>query len=255
MPGLIVTNPPYGERIGAESGLPALYSELGARAARSIPGLAGGDSHRQSAAGAQPRDLRQAHASGLQRHHRVPAAALRFERGQRAAAGRGGARGLVEPARRADVRQSAAQESAAPGSLGRTRAHRLLSRVRRRHAGIRVRHRSLRPRAAARLCAGICSAENRESGERPGAPPRGVGGAAGGAGGADCLRCTRGCASRRRAASSTRSATRTAERHAVQEGGLKFWVNFRDYLDTGLFLDHRIVRGNAARAGPRTRIS
>jgi len=34
----------------------------------------------------------------------------------------------------------------------------------------------------------------------------------------------------------------TAERHVVQEGGLKFWVNFRDYLDTGLFLDHRIVR-------------
>jgi 23S rRNA (guanine2445-N2)-methyltransferase / 23S rRNA (guanine2069-N7)-methyltransferase len=33
-----------------------------------------------------------------------------------------------------------------------------------------------------------------------------------------------------------------AERHAVQEGGLKFWVNFNDYLDTGLFLDHRIVR-------------
>jgi 23S rRNA G2069 N7-methylase RlmK/C1962 C5-methylase RlmI len=28
----------------------------------------------------------------------------------------------------------------------------------------------------------------------------------------------------------------------VFEGGLKFWVNFRDYLDTGLFLDHRIVR-------------
>jgi len=35
-----------------------------------------------------------------------------------------------------------------------------------------------------------------------------------------------------------------AERHAVQEGGLKFWVNFRDYLDTGLFLDHRIVRAS-----------
>jgi 23S rRNA (guanine2445-N2)-methyltransferase / 23S rRNA (guanine2069-N7)-methyltransferase len=34
-----------------------------------------------------------------------------------------------------------------------------------------------------------------------------------------------------------------AERHAVAEGGLKFWVNFRDYLDTGLFLDHRIMRG------------
>jgi 23S rRNA (guanine2445-N2)-methyltransferase / 23S rRNA (guanine2069-N7)-methyltransferase len=33
-----------------------------------------------------------------------------------------------------------------------------------------------------------------------------------------------------------------AERHVVRENGLKFWVNFRDYLDTGLFLDHRITR-------------
>ncbi|HEY2682249.1 MAG TPA: bifunctional 23S rRNA (guanine(2069)-N(7))-methyltransferase RlmK/23S rRNA (guanine(2445)-N(2))-methyltransferase RlmL [Steroidobacteraceae bacterium] len=32
------------------------------------------------------------------------------------------------------------------------------------------------------------------------------------------------------------------ERFVVQEGGLKFLVNFRDYLDTGLFLDHRVVR-------------
>jgi 23S rRNA (guanine2445-N2)-methyltransferase / 23S rRNA (guanine2069-N7)-methyltransferase len=32
------------------------------------------------------------------------------------------------------------------------------------------------------------------------------------------------------------------ERHRVHEGGLAFWVNFRDYLDTGLFLDHRLVR-------------
>jgi 23S rRNA (guanine2445-N2)-methyltransferase / 23S rRNA (guanine2069-N7)-methyltransferase len=37
------------------------------------------------------------------------------------------------------------------------------------------------------------------------------------------------------------SAT-TAERVKVSEGGLEFWVNFRDYLDTGLFLDHRITR-------------
>jgi 23S rRNA (guanine2445-N2)-methyltransferase / 23S rRNA (guanine2069-N7)-methyltransferase len=34
----------------------------------------------------------------------------------------------------------------------------------------------------------------------------------------------------------------TKERYVVQEGGLKFWVNFRDYLDTGLFLDHRMIR-------------
>ncbi len=31
-------------------------------------------------------------------------------------------------------------------------------------------------------------------------------------------------------------------RFLVREGGLKFWVNFDDYLDTGLFLDHRITR-------------
>jgi len=35
----------------------------------------------------------------------------------------------------------------------------------------------------------------------------------------------------------------TRERYVVHEGGLKFWVNFRDYLDTGLFLDHRLMRG------------
>ncbi|MGY6274137.1 bifunctional 23S rRNA (guanine(2069)-N(7))-methyltransferase RlmK/23S rRNA (guanine(2445)-N(2))-methyltransferase RlmL [Methylomonas sp. MgM2] len=30
--------------------------------------------------------------------------------------------------------------------------------------------------------------------------------------------------------------------HVVDEGGCKFWVNFEDYLDTGLFLDHRPIR-------------
>lgn len=32
------------------------------------------------------------------------------------------------------------------------------------------------------------------------------------------------------------------ERYIVREGGLKFFVNFTDYLDTGLFLDHRPTR-------------
>ncbi|PXW86797.1 23S rRNA m(2)G-2445 methyltransferase [Nitrosomonas sp. Nm84] len=30
--------------------------------------------------------------------------------------------------------------------------------------------------------------------------------------------------------------------HVVEESGCKFWVNFEDYLDTGLFLDHRPLR-------------
>jgi 23S rRNA (guanine2445-N2)-methyltransferase / 23S rRNA (guanine2069-N7)-methyltransferase len=39
---------------------------------------------------------------------------------------------------------------------------------------------------------------------------------------------------------------RFSDEHAVrivQEGGLKFLVNLSDYLDTGLFLDHRLTRG------------
>ena len=35
---------------------------------------------------------------------------------------------------------------------------------------------------------------------------------------------------------------RREERVEVGEAGLKFWVNFHDYLDTGLFLDHRNTR-------------
>jgi 23S rRNA (guanine2445-N2)-methyltransferase / 23S rRNA (guanine2069-N7)-methyltransferase len=33
-----------------------------------------------------------------------------------------------------------------------------------------------------------------------------------------------------------------AEFHAVREGRYRFLVNFKDYLDTGLFLDHRLTR-------------
>jgi len=43
------------------------------------------------------------------------------------------------------------------------------------------------------------------------------------------------------------------ERVVVEEGGLKFLVNFTDYLDTGLFLDHRATRARirAASKGKR----
>ncbi len=35
--------------------------------------------------------------------------------------------------------------------------------------------------------------------------------------------------------------------HQVIEGGIRFLVNFEDYLDTGLFLDHRITRNFVAK--------
>jgi 23S rRNA (guanine2445-N2)-methyltransferase / 23S rRNA (guanine2069-N7)-methyltransferase len=49
---------------------------------------------------------------------------------------------------------------------------------------------------------------------------------------------------RRRQKGSDQYRTLAAEReyHEVREGGLRFLVNFDDYLDTGLFLDHRLTR-------------
>jgi 23S rRNA (guanine2445-N2)-methyltransferase / 23S rRNA (guanine2069-N7)-methyltransferase len=41
--------------------------------------------------------------------------------------------------------------------------------------------------------------------------------------------------------------------HLVMEGGLKFFVNFEDYLDTGLFLDHRLTRAHLRAAAPGRR--
>ena len=96
---------------------------------------------------------------------------------------------------------------------------------------------------APRLRAGVRRAEDREPGERARAPPRGARGAAGGA--RPCRR--QHVHSRRAPAAEGQRAVREARASAASatwcsEGGLKFWVNFRDYLDTGLFLDHRIVR-------------
>jgi len=40
------------------------------------------------------------------------------------------------------------------------------------------------------------------------------------------------------------------EFHVVAESGLRFRVNFTDYLDTGLFLDHRLTRARLREAAP-----
>jgi 23S rRNA G2069 N7-methylase RlmK/C1962 C5-methylase RlmI len=40
----------------------------------------------------------------------------------------------------------------------------------------------------------------------------------------------------------------------VQEGGLKFQVNLSDYVDTGLFLDHRITRSMVRELAPGARV-
>ena len=60
---------------------------------------------------------------------------------------------------------------------------------------------------------------------------------------------------RRQRQRGTAQYQRTGNRGAVrvvQEGGLKFQVNLSDYLDTGLFLDHRITRRQVQDAAPGT---
>jgi 23S rRNA (guanine2445-N2)-methyltransferase / 23S rRNA (guanine2069-N7)-methyltransferase len=45
----------------------------------------------------------------------------------------------------------------------------------------------------------------------------------------------------------------TQRRMVVEEGRAKFWVNLYDYLDTGLFLDHRLLRLRFAKLSSKTR--
>jgi 23S rRNA (guanine2445-N2)-methyltransferase / 23S rRNA (guanine2069-N7)-methyltransferase len=58
---------------------------------------------------------------------------------------------------------------------------------------------------------------------------------------------------RQRGASQYTRLARQGQYTCVEEGGLKFLVNFSDHLDTGLFLDHRLTRARirAAAAGRR----
>jgi len=47
---------------------------------------------------------------------------------------------------------------------------------------------------------------------------------------------------RQRGSSQYEKQSETRRFHEVREGACRLWVNFEDYLDTGLFLDHRITR-------------
>lgn len=75
-----------------------------------------------------------------------------------------------------------------------------------------------------------------------------AGGSGAGSGKGDKPRGTRGGASpagrpSRGTGSGTPNDIRTRRLPLIEEGGLTFAVNFNDYLDTGIFLDHRVTRG------------
>ncbi len=240
--GLIVTNPPYGERIGAESGLPALYSELGLALRDRFKGW-------QAAILTGNPPLARNLGIYAKRTHRffngtIECRLLRFE--------------LNEAAEQRPAEAVRADWSGRPGA--QMFANRLRKNLQllepwaeREHIDCFRVYDADMPEYA--FAIDLYGREPRHVYVQEYAPPKTVN--------------QESARERRREAlavlpevlavpiAQVHSRVRKpqkgseqyekrdsqGERYAVQEGGLKFWVNFRDYLDTGLFLDHRLVRG------------
>jgi 23S rRNA (guanine2445-N2)-methyltransferase / 23S rRNA (guanine2069-N7)-methyltransferase len=239
--GLVVANPPYGERIGAESGLPALYSELGTMLRERFQGW-------QAAILTGNPPLARNLGIYAKRTHRVfngtiECRLLRFE--------------LNEASAQRPSEEVRADWSSRPGAqMFANRLRKNLQRLdpwaEREHIDCFRVYDADMPEYA--FAIDLYGRGARHVYVQEYAPPKTVN--------------EESARERRREAlavlpevlqvplaqihSRVRKAQRgsdqyekhenVAERHAVQEGGLKFWVNFRDYLDTGLFLDHRIMR-------------
>jgi 23S rRNA (guanine2445-N2)-methyltransferase / 23S rRNA (guanine2069-N7)-methyltransferase len=239
--GLIVTNPPYGERIGADSGLPALYSELGVMLRGQFNGW-------QAAVLTGNPPLARNLGIYARRTHRffngsIECRLLRFD--------------LNEASAQRPAEEVRADWSSRPGAqMFANRLRKNLQRLdpwaeRERIECFRVYDADMPEYAFA---IDLYGRGARHAYVQEYAPPKTVD--------------QESARERRREAlavlpevlavpvSHVHSRVRKpqkgseqyekreslAERHVVAEGGLKFWVNFRDYLDTGLFLDHRIVR-------------
>ena len=240
--GLIVTNPPYGERIGAESGLPALYSELGTTLRERFDGW-------QAAILTGNPPLARNLSIYAKRTHRffngtIECRLLRFE--------------LSEANQQRPAEVVRADWSSRPGA--QMFANRLRKNLQRLDSWaerelidcFRVYDADMPEYAFA---VDLYGRESRHAYVQEYAAPKTVD--------------QENARQRRREALAVlpdvlgvpiahihsrlrkpqkgseqyQKRDALAERHAVREGGLKFWVNFNDYLDTGLFLDHRMVRG------------
>jgi 23S rRNA (guanine2445-N2)-methyltransferase / 23S rRNA (guanine2069-N7)-methyltransferase len=239
--GLIVTNPPYGERIGAEEGLPAVYSELGKTLRERFKGW-------QAAILTGNPPLARNLGIYAKRTHRVfngtiECRLLRFD--------------LNEASEQRPAEAVRADWSARPGA--QMFANRLRKNLRRLEPWAQREHIDCFRAYDADMpeysfAIDLYGREARHVYVQEYAPPKTV--------------SQESAAERRRevlavlpdvlgvpiaqvhsrvrrpqkGAEQYKKRDSAAQRHAVQEGGLKFWVNFRDYLDTGLFLDHRILR-------------
>jgi 23S rRNA (guanine2445-N2)-methyltransferase / 23S rRNA (guanine2069-N7)-methyltransferase len=240
--GLIVANPPYGERIGAESGLPALYSELGSVLRERFQGW-------QAAILTGNPPLARNLGIYAKRTHRVfngtiECRLLRFE--------------LNEASAQRPAEEVRADWSSRPGAqMFANRLRKNLQRLdpwaEREHIDCFRVYDADMPEYA--FAVDLYGRESRNVYVQEYAAPKSVDQESARERRREALAVlpevlavplsqvhTR-VRKPQKGAEQYEKRDSAAERHAVQEGGLKFWVNFRDYLDTGLFLDHRIVRG------------
>jgi 23S rRNA (guanine2445-N2)-methyltransferase / 23S rRNA (guanine2069-N7)-methyltransferase len=240
--GLIVANPPYGERIGAESGLPELYSELGAVLRDRFQGW-------QAAILTGNPPLARNLGIYAKRSHRVfngtiECRLLRFD--------------LNAASAQRPAEEVRADWSSRPGAqMFANRLRKNLQRLdpwaAREHIDCFRLYDADMPEYA--FAIDLYGRESRHVYVQEYAPPKTVNEQSARERRREALAVlpevlgvplpqvhTR-VRKPQKGADQYEKRESAAERHAVQEGGLKFWVNFRDYLDTGLFLDHRIVRG------------
>jgi 23S rRNA (guanine2445-N2)-methyltransferase / 23S rRNA (guanine2069-N7)-methyltransferase len=239
--GLVVANPPYGERIGAESGLPALYSELGAVLRERFQGW-------QAAIMTGNPPLARNLGIYAKRTHRVfngtiECRLLRFD--------------LNEASAQRPAEEVRADWSSRPGAqMFANRLRKNLQRLdpwaeRERIDCFRVYDADMPEYAFA---IDLYGRGTRQVYVQEYAPPKTVNQESARERRREVLAVLPEVLSvpiaqvhsrvrkPQKGAEQYEKRESVDERHAVSEGGLKFWVNFRDYLDTGLFLDHRIMR-------------
>ncbi|MDP9088146.1 MAG: bifunctional 23S rRNA (guanine(2069)-N(7))-methyltransferase RlmK/23S rRNA (guanine(2445)-N(2))-methyltransferase RlmL [Pseudomonadota bacterium] len=239
--GMVVANPPYGERIGAESGLPALYSELGAMLREKFQGW---EAAILTGNPALARNL----GVYAKRSHRVfngtiECRLLRFD--------------LNEASAQRPAEEVRADWSSRPGAqMFANRLRKNLQRLEpwaeREHIDCFRIYDADMPEYA--FAIDVYGRGARHVYVQEYAPPKTVNQESARERRREALAVLPEVLSvplaqvhsrvrkPQKGAEQYEKRESVAERHAVQEGGLKFWVNFRDYLDTGLFLDHRIVR-------------
>ena len=231
-PGLVVVNPPYGERLGQRQALVSLYTALGARLRSDFGGWRG------AVFTAAPELLDYLGLSLDSRHalyngaleSRLAVFSLREQRGQQRSAGANALANRLQKNHR-HLRRWLRRESVSAWRLydGDLPEYALAVDVYEtesgRHAHVQEYQapRSVDPRSARRRLREALEviAEHLEIG------PDQV-----------HLKVRR----RQKGAAQYRPVDQSGERLVVREGAARLYINLRDYLDTGLFLDHRMTR-------------